>query len=492
MTGSASQRGRLYDSNQPKGQSIIRNELASSYCLVDVSQDGEIAGMGRRSLQSKVKRHEPADGWSVPAPLSGRELGRERVGELLGRWQTCELRSIRGCLECRDISIQQLEDLYQETVVTLLARRHNDEQHLRYALRAGIRMRALNAHRDEIRHEEILASNQPELRLIAHARDGLDRPERVALAREDRMIVWEFLTELTDQEKRIFWLLAEGMSYNRIARLLGLELNEARRAVRTCERKRERFGVLHSTGRLCGYRAATIHALQHGETTSQELARRAFAHLEACPRCRAEHKTTATRLRHSFQREAAALLPLPALAGHVGWIWRVGVRTKTVHYRGLVVWIKGAPGGLRDRAAVLLAGGGMTAKVGTGVATVAMIAGGTVGVTRLLDHEPSQHHRADLPGISSIPQAAVPFSRFAASPFVALTATHSNHTSDIVRYLRQATPGHVFSRNRPRRLIVQREPGGFAYLGVPTGARSSSPPETTHADGQTGGGPFSP
>jgi hypothetical protein len=80
--------------------------------------------------------------------------------------------------------------------------------------------------------------------------------------------------------------------------------------------------TLYDTGRLCGFRAATIQALQGGELTDEELARRAFAHLDGCGHCRAEHKTNAKRLGRTFKDQLAGLLPVPALIGRLAWVRR--------------------------------------------------------------------------------------------------------------------------------------------------------------------------
>ena len=64
------------------------------------------------------------------------------------------------------------------------------------------------------------------------------------------------------------------MQYRAIAPVLGIPVNEARNTARACERKRERFQLLYDTGRLCGYRAQTIQALQNGES-DERGARRA-------------------------------------------------------------------------------------------------------------------------------------------------------------------------------------------------------------------------
>ena len=145
------------------------------------------------------------------------------------------------------------------------------------------------------------------------------------LTHEDRLIAREFTTELTLQEQRVFGWLVEGLQYRAVASVLGIPVNEARNIARACDRKRERFQLLYDTGRLCGYRAVTIQALRDGESTSEELAERAFAHLESCIHCRQQHKTNAKRLRRSFREQSAAFLP-PVLIGGLGRLTPLGIR----------------------------------------------------------------------------------------------------------------------------------------------------------------------
>jgi RNA polymerase sigma factor (sigma-70 family) len=348
------------------------------------------SGSGR----SRQRPH--AVGSVPPRPGDSRELGGKRVGEALGEWQGRELRIARGFAECRGLSTERLEDLYQETAVALLAQQYASEAHLRNALRHGIRHRALNLHRDERRRAQILAQNAPSLERISEARESLAAPENATLHGEDRLIVREFLTELDAVEQRVFWLIAEGMRYRAIAPALGIPVNEARNASRSCERKRERFQLLYDTGRLCGYRAATIRALKNGELTSEELARRAFAHLDSCASCRAEHKTNAHRLRRSFHGEAAALLPLPALLGRLSWLRRPWPEAKLHAQRALARWapVGQGAGGVRERTVALVAAGGAGAKLTAGVVTVAVIAGGAIGATHALEHR-ARHARRD-------------------------------------------------------------------------------------------------
>ncbi|HYM55448.1 MAG TPA: hypothetical protein VES97_08805 [Solirubrobacteraceae bacterium] len=353
----------------------------------------------------------------------------------------------------------------------------------------GLKHRALNLHRDERRRSQILARSAPGMYVMAEAREGQNAPELAALVHQDRLIVSEFLTELTDVEQSVFGWLCEGLQYRAIASVEEIEVNVARNASRACERKRERFQLLYDTGRLCGFRSATIHALQSGEATSEELAERAFAHLESCAHCRAEHKTNARRLRRSFQGEAAALLP-PVLVGHLGWL----ARARMLLHRFSPDGVPAGPGSVRERAVALLAGGGAATKVAAGVATVAVIAGGTIGATHVLDRDGSARHRhpalrhaaAPTQGASTIP------SPLTSTPIFG-QATH--RASHVIHGRRSSAPGRVIADGRragTSRSATQREPGGFAYLGVPTATPATSTSEPAHTASHTSGGPFSP
>jgi hypothetical protein len=308
------------------------------------------------------------------------------------------------------------------------------------------------------------------------------------------LIISEFLTELTPVEQGVFWLIAEGMQYRAIAPVLGIPTNEARNASRSCERKRKRFQLLYDTGRLCGFRASTILALQSGETTREELAQGAFAHLDGCQRCRDEHKTNAKRLRRSFRDQAAALLP-PVFIGHLRWLPRLGVRARTLQHRLLPDALPAGGGGVRERAAALLTGSGVAAKVATGVVTVAVIAGGAVA-THVLHHPPAPaHHRAGPSAAETARGPAAPAQLISASPAPSLGASGQRtvHTS---RRPRRSSPGRVLvGTHQTSRLSAagQREPGGFAYLGVPTGTSApASAPEQAHTAARSSGGAFSP
>lgn len=454
--------------------------------------------MDIRARRSGAKRPGGAPGRGVTlAPGSGSEraFGSERIGQILGEWQGRELRIARGFLECRGLSKEQLEDIYQETALALYSRPYDSEEHLRNALRDGIKKRALRLHRDEHRHGQIRARSAPGLRLMAEAREEQSAPEPAVLAKEDRLVALEFKTELTEEEQRVFGWLAEGLQYRAVASVLGIPVNEARNTARSCARKRERFQMLYDTGRLCGYRARTILALQNGEATSEVLAERAFAHLDSCSRCCAEHKTNAKRLRRSFRDQAAALLP-PVLVGHLGWLTRLGLRARLLLHRLGIDTAPVGQGGVRERAVALLAGGGLGAKVAVGVVTVGVIAGGAVA-THVLEQSPSPHRHHVAPSAAAPPGAATPAGRLLSAPPAAALSTSVDRSVHTSRRSHHSSSRRVLTSTRRANSTSaagQREPGGFAYLGVPT---TTSPPSASAqaastSEGQSGGGPFSP
>jgi RNA polymerase sigma factor (sigma-70 family) len=417
----------------------------------------------------------------------------ERIGQVLGEWQARELRVARGFAECRGLSTEQLEDIYQDTALALYLRPYHDEEHLRNALRTGIKHRALRLHRDERRRGQILAHSALGLRLMAQATEAQRAPEPATLAKEDRLIALEFKTELTEDEQLVFGWLVEGLQYRAVASVLEIPESEARNTARSCERKLKFFQTLYEAGRLCGYRAQTILALQKGEATSEVLAERALAHLERCAHCRAEHKTNARRLRRSFREQAAALLP-PVFVGHLGWLTRLGLRARTLQHSLATDGVPLGQGDVRERAAAMLAGGGISAKVGVGVVTVGVLAGGAVA-THVLGHPSAAHrHRAAPSQVAAAPLATAPVARLLSASSVPSLRASVDRSLHVPRH-----PHHSTHRREPastRRVngpsaAGQREPGGFAYLGVPTSAPVSGP-EPAHTAAQRGGGPFSP
>jgi DNA-directed RNA polymerase specialized sigma24 family protein len=407
------------------------------------------------------------------------------------------LRLARSFAECRGLSHEQLEDIYQDTAVVLLGRSFHSDEHLRNALRWGVKRRALHLHRDDRRRGEILAQRTPELRIAAEGREQEHAPELAAIMVQDRLIVAEFMSELSELEQRVFRMEAEGLGYRAMAPILCVAINEARKVFRECERKRARFQLLHDTGRLCGYRAHTIQALLGGEGASERLARGAWAHVARCAHCRDDHRTNARRLRHSFQEQAAALLPIPAFAGHMSWLVRLDVRLRTLQERLFGYGSPPGTGGVRERALAMVVGGGAAVKVAAGAATVAVLAGGTIGASDVLQAQRVHHRRHARTSSAALHGSA----REPETP-----PTLRARTASVAPAPRAARQTSNQGNNSHRR--APREPGGFAFLGVPTSARAPRVPSSrtatmsratgttssvaVSADRQSGGGPFSP
>jgi RNA polymerase sigma factor (sigma-70 family) len=172
-----------------------------------------------------------------PTPLSG-----EAIGKILAQSRRGELRLARGFRECRGLSPEQLEDIYQDTVLALLQREHRGEEHLIGALRLGIKQRALKAHRDIRRRREILQEHAPGMERDAQARAGDAEPEHEAILGADRATVQAFLAQLTGLERAMFCACAvHGLGYRAAAQVFGVDVRAARRAARAVERKREGY-----------------------------------------------------------------------------------------------------------------------------------------------------------------------------------------------------------------------------------------------------------
>jgi RNA polymerase sigma factor (sigma-70 family) len=443
-----------------------------------------------------VESGECQESSAVPPSRILGPLRGERVGRALGEWQAGELRLARSFAECRGLAHQQLEDIYQETALVLLKRAYESEEHLRNALRWGIKHRALHLHRDDRRRGEILEQRTPELRLAAEAREGEWAPEQSALVSQDRLVVAEFLTELTALETRLFWLTAEGLRYRAIAPLLGITVNEARKVSRSYERKRERFQLLYDTGRLCGYRSQTIRAMQAGRETSATIARQAFAHLDGCQHCRAEHNTNARRLRSTFQGQAAAMLPVPLITAGAGALERFNARARTIHHR-FGAYTPPGTGGVRERTIAMLATGGAGAKLAAAGASVVVLAGGTIGASGVLRHAPTRPRHAR--------RVTRPHPQPAAQRSEAHTATIAPTTASVGAGRAVLATVNQASSKRAK----HQEATGFGFLGVPdneqhspsrASAASANTTTTQHAGSQSqspapaqrGGGPFSP
>jgi hypothetical protein len=151
--------------------------------------------------------------------------------------------------------------------------------------------------------------------------------------------------------------------------------------------------------------------------------------------------------------------------------------------------------GVRERAAALLTGSGVVAKVATVVATVALIAGGAVA-THVLDRPPTHHPHHITPSAAAPSGAISTPAQLISTPPVPLQSTSAQRTVHTPKRAQRSSPGRVLtSTHQASRLSAARprEPGGFSYLGVPTQTSApASAAEPAHTATHSRGGPFSP
>ncbi len=384
------------------------------------------------------------------------------VPVLLLRWRSRELWTARQFRACGGSSLAEVEDFYDETIAALVEKddAYESEEHLRSALHRGIKMRAMRSHRDRQARARTLEQAAPAIESAGQEQAWRAQPERALIAREDDLIVGEFVAELTDLERRVFALVADGRSWRAIATALNLPETEARNATRACERKRARFLTLYSTGRLCGYRSQTIGALLAGAERSELAVGQALAHLRHCRECCAQHRTDAAGLRAAFDSRVLGVLPAPIfLSTHASLLDPLQAALSRIARFLQRAWAPQA--GARERVVEVVAGTGAGAKLAAGVVGVALLAGTTIGVSRIVAHHPYGHH---------------------------------GHRSTLIQPTRTIT--HVASP-RPQRTVrrhaalpgphTQRVAGPFGYLGVPIAPKRRAPIVT-----QRGGGPFGP
>ncbi len=339
---------------------------------------------------------------------------------------------------------------------------------MRAALHRGIKLRALRLHRDREVHQKALEHAAPAIEAAGQDRAWREEPARALLASEDDAIVGEFIAELTDIERQVFTLVADGRSWRAIATALRLPETEARTLTRTCERKRTRFLTLYETGRLCGYRSQTIGLLLSGKDDSERAVGQALAHLRHCHDCQIRHKTDAMSLRATFNARALAVLPLPAYASsHVSLLDQfqtVAARVARFFQRA---WTPQA--GVRERALEVVAGTSAATKLAAGIAGVALLAGGAIGAAT--SGQPARHPHAARPSL----------------------AVHSRLVPPTLPGAPTVPPKRRASDLRSHRLprpSEQHTPGGFSYLGAspPPASRPAKVPVVK----QRGGSPFGP
>jgi DNA-directed RNA polymerase specialized sigma24 family protein len=207
---------------------------------------------------------------------------------LFAQLRSSELRIAHTFKECSSIGGVDIEELFDATTSALLARRFESEDHLRYALRLGIKRRALNLYRDRAIHSRILEQAAPAMRASREEQAWREAPERACIAREDEFLAAEFLAQLTKRQREVFALIANGRRGRAIATELKIDPNVARNEIRFCEYERQRFLTIYEAGRLCGYRSRAIDTVLSGRRTNELARDQARVHLSYCRSCQAK------------------------------------------------------------------------------------------------------------------------------------------------------------------------------------------------------------
>ena len=207
---------------------------------------------------------------------------------LFAQLRRSELRIAHTFKECTGIGRVDIEELFDATTSALLARLFESEDHLCYALRLGIRRRALNLHRDRATHSRILEQAAPAMRASREEQAWREDPERACIARENALLAAEFLAQLTKRQREVFALMANGRGGQTIATELKIDPKVARNEMRFCEHERQRFLKIYEAGRLCGYRSQAIDAVLSGRRTTELARDQARVHLSYCRSCQAK------------------------------------------------------------------------------------------------------------------------------------------------------------------------------------------------------------
>jgi DNA-directed RNA polymerase specialized sigma24 family protein len=180
----------------------------------------------------------------------------------------------------------------------------------------------------------------------------------------------DLMADLDERERQVVATMAtRGVGPVSAARLLGLPLSDVRALARSATMKLDRIAVISSAGRMCEFRSRAVVADAEGRA-AEDQARLARAHIAACVPCANAYRQIRREMRSSdFQRAAtAAFLPVPVItSGHTG-IGRIAF------------WIQdriaSLPHGSGERAAELVAGGGVAKAAAAG--TAVLLAGGAL------------------------------------------------------------------------------------------------------------------
>lgn len=362
--------------------------------------------MPGRSWPSDVVRGQlhagvPLSALREPIPGPDARVSGERVAVVAAAWRERGLRI--AARRFGRLDYQRLEDLYSDTVADFVAagREFNDERHLQNALLEGVRLRALK-HLDRLAAREHSTDftapteqHHTAVTPLEAVDDELDARRRTGIARE-------FLAGLDELDRKVF-LIEHTMTYRRrtVASDLGLERREYEAIVRRLAIRLDQFTLLVDNHQLCGRAQRDLAALTAG-ADRPKWAARLDAHLAWCGSCR-----HLRRRRQQIARDAAALLPLPALAA-------TGLFAKLLHAAahktGAASTTTTAATSGTTTAAATGFSAGLAKVVAVGAATTALAGAGTAAVltnNTAAPHKPAaatsvpHHHTTPAPTASA-------------------------------------------------------------------------------------------
>jgi DNA-directed RNA polymerase specialized sigma24 family protein len=387
----------------------------------------------------------------------------DRRAELVGQ--------LRRRSEARGVPVAAQEEIVDDaiTAVVMSPRGIANEHHLLGAFWLAVSHRCRRYR--EGRHFTRLGSRvRVDLdTAVEHTPGGANPLDRLEL--RDRFgRAADLMADLDAREQQVVSVMAiYGVGPVPAARYLGLPLGEVRSAARSANAKLDRVAVIAAAGRMCDYRYEAIAAKAAGEA-SEDDARLARAHVNACLRCGRVYRKLRREMRgREFQRAAAAaFLPVPAPLAHVGGLGR------------LAAWFEqhtpGLPHGGGERAAEVLGGAGAMKVAAVGTAVV--IAGGSLTshiVRSVVDSHAQAPHSAGhiLHETSSQSFQPAGLARAWASPTsttLPLRATPTRRERVPARHNPPSPPSKSLGY-----LALGGSSGSTSPAGSPPGSASSSP-----------------
>jgi hypothetical protein len=256
------------------------------------------------------------------APWRRGAWSREEVAWFLQSHRGELRRRLEVRRDARGVSAGLLDELFDEAVCSVIMMRRSVECE-EHALGAfwttvGFLLRRYREGRYTLR----VGTSRPVAldEVLTLSAGGEPGPAELAELENEAARAADWLAGLSELERRVLAAMAvDGTGPVRIARLLGLGVEEVRVAARSAQLKLDQVETVADAGRMCGYRRPAILACLEGRADARQR-RAARAHLRACAACR---RTYAAGLRRAGCRL------LPGLAGLLpGWGWLARLRER--------------------------------------------------------------------------------------------------------------------------------------------------------------------